>query len=266
MGRTRLAVAVALAAFVLPATAAAEIVATPTAHGIFTLESNGVLGVLERIDVRADAATPATWEVAMQRGELFAQPSLVVGSRRYRPGDGRTPGTYRISRGKHGVRFDWLQPPGSVSTRLAYRLALFGTAYTDVVDLRVPVWESWPVPVGRLTAALTLPRTPRRRVIVWVEPDSVHAAFSTSGNEVRMAMRNVDANQGVTLHAVPPRAVLSSTEGLNVENKAGLATVLAERTNRKRTTWPLVLAAAAVIGLTAVVVLRTARWRRRPPR
>ena len=202
----------------------------------------------------------------MERGELFAQPSLVVNGRRFRPGDGRTPGTFRISRGRHGVRFDWLQPPGSGSARLGYRLALFGTAYTDVVDLHVPVWESWPVPVRHLTAALKLPRTPRDRVIVWVEPGSVDAAFSTAGNEVRMAIRNAVANQGVTLHAVPPRAVLVSTEGLNVEHKAGLATVLATRTHRKRTAWPWLVAGAIVIALIAAVALRRVRSRRPLPR
>ena len=77
----------------------------------------------------------------MQRGELFAQPSLVVDGRRYRAGDGKRPGTFRISRGTRGIRFDWLQPGGAHSVRLGYRLALFGTAYTDVVDLGVPVWE-----------------------------------------------------------------------------------------------------------------------------
>ena len=266
MARARVAVAVALAALALPAASVAEIVATPAAHGVLTLDSSGVLGILESISVRADAATPATWEVAMQRGELFAQPSLVVNGRRYRPGNGSTPGTFRISRGTHGVRFDWLQPPGSGSVRLGYRLALFGTAYTDVVDLRVPVWESWPVSVGRLTAALRLPRTPRKRVIVWVEPSDVDAAFSTAGNDVRMAIHNSDANQGVTMHTVLPRAVFASTEGLNVEHKPGLATVLAARTRRNRTTWPLLVGGALLIVVTAAVVLRTARWRRRPPR
>lgn len=266
MARAPLAIAIALTALALPAAAAAKIVSTPAAHGIFTLQSNGVLGVLESVDVRADALTPATWEVAMQRGELFAEPSLVVSGRRFRPGSGSTPGTFRISRGKHGVRFDWLQPPGSRSARLGYRLALFGTAYTDVVDLRVPVWESWPVPVGRLTAALKLPRTPRRRVIVWLEPQSVHASFSTVGNDVRLAMESADANQDITLHAVVPRAVLASTEGLSVEHKAGLATVLAERKSRQQSSWPLLVGGALLIVLTALVVLRTARWRRPPPR
>jgi Predicted membrane protein (DUF2207) N-terminal domain len=266
LARARLAIAIALAALALPAAAEATIVSTSAAHGIFTLQSNGVLGVLESIDVRADGPTPASWEVAMQRGELFAEPSLVVSGRRFRPGNGSTPGTFRISRGKHGVRFDWLQPAGSHSSRLGYRLALFGTAYTDVVDLRVPVWESWPAPVGRLTAALKLPRTPGRRVIVWLEPQSVHAAFSTTGNDVRLGMQNVDANQGITLHAVVPRAVLASTEGLNVEHKPGLATVLAERKGRRQSSWPLLVGGVLLIALTALVVLRTARWRRPPPR
>ena len=158
MGRTPLVLAAALA---LASPAAADITATPDARAVFTLERNGVLGVLERVTVAADAPSAATWQVTMQRGELFAQPSLFVDGRRYHPGDGKRPGTFRISRGSRGVRFDWLQPPGTRPARLGYRLALFGTAYTDVVDLRVPVWESWPTPVGKLTAALKLPRVPK---------------------------------------------------------------------------------------------------------
>ena len=264
MAHARVALAVALAALVLPTAAAAEIVATPVAHGVFTLESNGVLGVLENMSVRTSSPTPATWEVAMQRGELFAQPSLFVNGRRYGPGDGKRPGTFRISRGTRGVRFDWLQPNGPGSVRLGYRLALFGTAYTDVVDLHVPIWESWPVSVRRLTATLKLPRTPRSRVIVWIDPRSAHAAFSTAGSDVRLAMSDVD--RAVTLHAVLPRGVLTTTDGLDVEHKAGLATVLAERNARNRSIWPYLAAAALVIALTAVVVLRTARWRRPLPR
>ena len=133
----------------MPAAAAAKLTQVPSAHAVFTLDPDGVLEVLEQLNVGADDPTPATWQVTMQRGELFAQPSLVVDEQRYTPGDGKRPGTFRISRGTRGVRFDWLQPEGVHSVRLAYRLALFGTAYSDVVDLRVPVWErGWPVPVA----------------------------------------------------------------------------------------------------------------------
>ena len=83
------------------------------------------------------------------------------------------------------------------SVRLGYRLALFGTAYTDVVDLRVPVWErEWPVPVRVLTAALKLPRIPRGRVIVWVEPRSVDTAISTSRAQIRLRSRGRSGAHG----------------------------------------------------------------------
>jgi hypothetical protein len=245
----------------LPASAAAKVVAVPSAHAVFTLESNGVLGVLERLSVRADRPTAATWQVTMQRGELFAQPSLVVDARRYRAGDGLQAGTFRISRGTRGVRFDWLQPNGAHSVRLGYRLALFGTAYTDVVDLRVPVWErDWPVPVRELTAALNLPRVPRGRVIVWVEPSTLGTTIAKSGRQIRVRIRDVAAMSPLTLRTVLPRNVLSSLDGVNVQEKPGLAAILAERNRSDRRWWPWALAASLVLAVSAVA-LRTARSR-----
>jgi hypothetical protein len=267
LGRAPVAVAVAAAALALAAQAAAEITATPAVRAVFTLERNGVLDVLESLSVTADSATGATWQVTMQRGELFAQPSLYVGGRRYGPGDGKRPRTFRISRGSRGVRFDWLQPEGAHDVRLAYRLALFGTAYTDVVDLHVPLWESgWPVDVGTLGAALKLPRVPRRHAIVWLEPRGQNAGVSTAGRAIRVQARDVGAGDSLTLRAVLPRSVLSAADGLKTENGPGLDKVIAERTSNGRAWWPWVVAAAAVAALSAAVVIRTARSRRPPPR
>jgi len=266
LARARVVLTAAFLLAIVTAPAAATIVRTRTAQAVFTLQPNGVLAVLEHLNVNADAPTPATWQVTMQRGELFAEPSLVVDGRRYRAGDGKRPGTFRISRGSGGVRFDWLQPTGAREVRLGYRLALFGTAYSDVVDLRVPVWESWPTPVGRLTAALKLPRVPRGRAIVWVEPRSVTAGISTAGREIRLSAADVDADRSVTLRSVLPRGVLTSADGLNVESKPGLPTVLAQREPDSRTWWPWALGAAAIAAVSALVVLRTARSRRPLPR
>ena len=264
MGRAPLFLGVALA---LASPAAADITATPDARAVFTLERNGVLGVLERVSATADAPTAATWQVTMQRGELFAQPSLVVDGRRYRPGDGKRPGTFRISRGSRGVRFDWLQPRGAHTARLGYRLALFGTAYTDVVDLHVPVWESgWPTAVGTLRAALDLPHVPRRHAIVWLEPRIENADVTTGGRAIRVRTREVGAGDSLTLRAVLPRSVLAATDGLNVAKRPGLEQVLAERSSSDRTWWPWALAAAAVALLSLAVVLRTTRSRRPLPR
>jgi hypothetical protein len=264
LGRAPLALAVALA---LASPAAAEINATPAVRAVFTVERNGVLGVLERVSVTADSPTAATWQVTMQRGELFAQPSLFVDERRYRPGDGKHPGTFRISRGSRGVRFDWLQPRGAHTTRLRYRLALFGTAYTDVVDLHVPLWESgWPVEVGTLGAELNLPRVPRRHAIVWLEPRTENAVVMTTGRAIRVQTRDIGAGDSLTLRAVLPRSVLAATDGLNVANKPGLEHVLAERGSSGRTWWPWAVAAAAVAVLSLAVVLRTGRSRRPLPR
>jgi hypothetical protein len=243
----------------LPASAAAKLTEVTSAHAVFTLEPDGVLEVLERVSVRADQPTPATWQVTMQRGELFAQPSVVVDDRRYRPGDGSHAETFRISRGTRGVRFDWLQPDGARSVRLGYKLALVGTAYTDVIDLRVPVWErDWPVPVRRLTAALNLPGVPRSRIIVWVEPRPTNTTVTTSGQQIRLRARDVAARTPLTLHAVLPRNVLSSLDGVNVEAKPGLQTILAQRRGTHRTWWVWALAAVVAIAVS-VVGFRIAR-------
>jgi len=267
MGRARGALIAAVAALALPASAAADITGTPAVRGVFTLERNGVLGVLERLNVEGDAPTPATWQITMQRGELFAQPSLYVDGRRYRPGDPKRPGTFKISRGSRGVRFDWLQPRGAHTVRLAYRLALFGTAYTDVVDLHVPLWESgWPVAVGALSAALALPRVPRSHAIVWLEPRRTDTHVSTSGRAIRVQTRDIGAGDSLTLRAVLPRSVLSAADGLNVDRKPGLAKVLADRRSNGRMWWPWILGAAALLVVSAAVVLRTARSRPPLPR
>jgi Predicted membrane protein (DUF2207) N-terminal domain len=267
LGRAHLALALVAGALVVPWPAAADITATPAAHGVFTLERNGVLDVLERVSVTADAPTAATWQVTMQRGELFAQPSLYMDGRRYRPGDGKRSGTFRISRGSRGVRFDWLQPHGTHTARLGYRLALFGTAYSDAIDLHVPLWESgWPVDVGTLGAALELPRVPRRRAIVWLEPRDENAVVSTAGRAIRVQTRDVGAGDALRLRAVLPRSVLAAVDGLNVANKPGLEQVLAERGSSDRTWWPWAVAAGAVALLSLAVVLRTTRSRRPLPR
>jgi hypothetical protein len=229
---------------------------------VFTLEPDGVLEVIEQLNVRTDESTPTTWQVTMQQGELFAQPSLVVAGRRYRPGDGTRAGTFRISRGTRGIRFDWLEPRGVRSVTLGYKLALFGTAYTDVVDLRVPVWErDWPVPVRELTAALNLPRVPRGRVIVWVEPRPPETTVTTSRHQIRLRTRNVDADTPLTLHAVLPRNVLSSLDGVNVQARPGLAAILAARRGNHRAWWPWALAAGVALAVSAVA-FRRARSRR----
>jgi Predicted membrane protein (DUF2207) len=260
LGHTRRGIVVGLLALALPASAAAKLTET-SARAVFTLDSDGVLEVLERLSVKADQATPTSWQITMHRGELFAQPSLVVDGRRYRPGDGRRPRTFRISRGTHGIRFDWLQPEGAHSVRLGYRLARFGTAYTDVVDLRVPVWErDWPVPVREFTAALHLPRIPRGRIMVWAEPRSQEATITTSSAQIRLAARNVDTETPLTLHAVLPRNVLTSVDGVNVEPKPGLASILDERRGEDSAWWPWAFAAVAAIVLSTVV-FRTARSR-----
>jgi hypothetical protein len=170
------------------------------------------------LSVKADQPTPTTWQITMHRGELFAHPSLVVDGHRYRPRDGRRPGTFRISRGTNGIRFDWLQPDGP-------------------------------------------PRIPRRRSIVWAEPRSQKTTITTSRKQILQAARNGDANTPLTLHAVLPRDVLTSVDGVNVEPKPGLAAILDVRRGDDSAWWSWALAAVAAIAVSAGV-FRTARSRR----
>ena len=263
----RLAVLTALAALALPATAAAASASltVPAAHVRFTLEPDGVVDVLEVIELRAKGPFAARRELSMQQGELFADPSVVVNDRLLSAGDGRTPGTFRVSRGARGIRFDWRQPRGRGSVRLGYRLALVGTAYSDVVDLRVPVWEGdWPTGVDRLTTALRYPRPAHRRVFAWIEPDSLDSTVTKTTREVRTRTAAIPAGKRVTLRVVFPRDVLESVAGLKVEKKAGLASILAER-NGGHGWWPWALGAALVLILGGVA-LRTVRSRRPRPR
>jgi hypothetical protein len=224
-----------------------------------------VVDVLEEIELRAKGPFAARRELSMQQGELFADPSVVVNDRLLSAGDGKTPGTFRVSRGARGIRFDWRQPRGPGSVRLGYRLALVGTAYSDVVDLRVPVWEGdWPAGVDTLTAALRYPRPAHRRVYAWIEPDSLDSTITKTKREVRARTAAVPAGKHVTLRVVFPRDVLESVAGLKVEQKAGLASILAEG-NDGHGWWPWALGTALVLMLGGIA-LRTVRSRRPRPR
>ena len=266
MGRAGAALAAALLALALLPSARAAVTDVRTVHVVATLEPDGVLDLLHRLDVAASAPPDTEWEVTMRQGELFAEPSLHVNGQRYVAGDGRRAGTFRISRGRRGVRFEWPQPPGPGGVRLAYRLALLGTAYSDVVDLRVPVWDGdWPVDVRELTAVLRLPSSPSGRVFAWIESASRRATIERAGRNVRLRMRDVPGDDAVTLHVVFPRSVLSSSSGVTVEEGKGLASILADRRGDENVPlWTWVLVGALVLVVSAAA-LRTAQ-RRRPRR
>ena len=95
MART---LAVALLALALAATAAAANI--PTANVVLTVEPNGVLDVLENVTLASPSAYVAAQEVSMRKGELFAQPSLVVGGHELRAGTAPTRVTFAVSRGR----------------------------------------------------------------------------------------------------------------------------------------------------------------------
>jgi hypothetical protein len=257
--RRGLIAAVAALVLVVAPGAAAGIDPLASAHAVVTVHTDGVLEMLEQLPVRAPSPSPTSWEVTMRQGELFAAPSLVVNDRRLSAGDGKRAGTFLVSRGTHGVRFDWTQPRGRGFVRFGYRLALLGTAYDDVVDLPIPIWEaSWTVPVRELTAAGKLPRLAHGRILTWLEPDTLASTITTTRGDVRVRTRNVPAKTRVVLHVVFPRNVLESTQGVNVRKGRGLGTILAARNEDGRAPWWQWVVAAVAVALLSAAVLRTA--------
>ena len=244
--------ALTVVALALPTQAGA--LTLPRAQVHVTLESNGVLDVLERVTVESQTSFVGSREISMLRGELFAAPSVVVDGRAYRVGDAQRPGTFRVTRGTRGVRIEWHEPAGNRVVRLGYRLAERPIVYRDVVDLRIAIWEKdWPVSLGSLTAALHLPRRAPARVRAWVHPDSLHARVATGRRTIQVRARGVHGE--VDLRAVFPRAVLSSTMGARTVRGIGLPSILAgERAHKGGGTWwiwllvALVAAGAAATG------------------
>ena len=266
LSRSALTACLIALAFALPAQAAT--VTLPRAQVHITLEANGVIDVLERLTVDAPTALAGTREIAMQAGDLFAAPSVVVGGRRFRAGDAKRPGTFRIARGTRGVRIEWREPSGVQEVRIGYRLAERPIVYRDVVDLRIALWErDWPVPVDLLTASLHLPQRSPARVRVWLHPSSPQASVTRDRRGVRVRARNVKGP--LELRAVFPRSVLTSTVGARRKSGLGLRAILSEeRGHRGGSSWWIWLAVAIVAAGAAAtgVALRKARSHRQPRR
>jgi len=264
LGLSRTALTAILVAFASAFSAQAASLTLPRAQVHVTLEPNGVIDMLERLTVDSPTPLVGTREIGMQRGDLFAAPSIVVDGRRFRAGDGRRAGTFRISRGTRGVRIEWREPRGLREVRIGYRLAERPIVYRDVVDLRIALWErDWPVPVGVLTASLHLPRSSPAKVRVWLQPSSIHASVSRNRRGVRVRARNVDGP--LELRAVFPRSVLMSTAGARRKAGLGLRAILAEeRGHHGGSTWWIWLAVTLVAAGAAATggALRKARSRR----
>jgi predicted membrane protein DUF2207 len=253
LGRATVAVIAALA---LAGSANAADTTIPNAHVVVTVEPDGVIDVLEAVTVHAPKPYDARQEVSMNAGELFAQPSLVVAGRRRLPA---------ISRGSRGVRISWKQPRGTTTVRLGYRLALLGVAYTDVVDVDVPLWEKdWPGRVATLTGVFRLPRASVGRVRAWLDGSYSGGFLARSQVDVRLRVHDVPAKKPLRLHVVFPRTVLTGTEGVVVKPGRGLAKILAARNHHSSSRWWWALAAVPLVILLAGI--RTARSHRRPPR
>jgi len=261
--RTALTLTAAVVALVFALPAQAFALTLPRAQVHVTLEPNGVIDVLERLTVDSPTPLVGRREIAMQPGELFAAPSIVVDGRRFEAGDAQRAGTFRVVRGTRGVRIEWREPRGLREVRIGYRLAERPIVYRDVVDLRIALWEQdWPVPVRLLTASLHLPRSSPARVRVWLHPSSLHASVSTDRRSVRVRAREVDGT--VDLRAVFPRSVLASTAGAQKKAGPGLRAILAEERARDggSSWWIWVIVAVVAAGAAATgAVLRRARPR-----
>jgi hypothetical protein len=264
LGRLALIAAAALA-FAPSALASSPNISA--AHVVLTVEPNGVIDVLEDVTLAAPAAYTAAQEVSMHAGELFAEPSVVVDDRVLHSADRPSDTTFLISRGTRGVRISWRQPAGTSTVRLGYRLALLGTAYDDVVDMDVPLWESdWPGRVALLTGFFRLPRASLGTVRAWVEGTYSGGMLSRSQGDVRVRVHDIPAKRGLRLHVVFPRTVLTGVEGVVVKHGDGLAAILAARNRRAAANWWWWTAGVVLaVGLSAAL-LRTARSRRQARR
>jgi hypothetical protein len=264
LGRLAFVIAVALA---LAPSALASSPNISAAHVVLTIEPNGVVDVLEDVTLAAPAAYTAAQEVSMHAGELFAEPSVVVDDRKLHSADRPSATTFLISRGTRGVRISWRQPAGTSTVRLGYRLALLGTAYDDVVDMDVPLWEKdWPGRVALLTGFFRLPRASIGTVRAWVEGTYAGGTLSRSQRDVRVRVQDIPPKRSLQLHVVFPRTVLTGTEGVVVKHGDGLAAILAARNRHAPASWWWWTAGIALALGLSVALLRTARSRRQAQR
>jgi len=257
--RVRGALAATAIVLAVPATATAGDVTVEHARVTVTVEPNGIVDVSEQRVIRTGTSYTADVDVPMRLGELFAEPALTVGGRRFRAGDSRAESTFLVSKGTTGIRISWRQPGGTHSANVSYRLARRALAYSDVVDLRVVLWNGGSV--KRLDATLVLPRTPRGQVTVWLDPKSADAKVATVGRKTVVRAR--DLSQALSLRMAFPRAVLASTAGTVVRPQAGLQQILAdERRSRHSSNWAAIVAGVALgAGLAAIALLYRSRRR-----
>ena len=233
----------------VPAPAAADVTLT-RARVAVTVEPNGIVDVSEQRLIHAATPYTAAVEVLMRQGELFAEPGVVVSRRTFRAGDGRATSTFLVSKGKRGIRVEWRQPRGTKNATLSYRLALRGIAYRDVVDLRLMLWNGGAA-LRQLDATVALPRAPRGRVYVWLDPRPTAATVTTAGKRISVHARDLEAKESLALRIAIPRAVLASTSGMIVRPQAGLQMIAAEEARpAHHTNWT-----AAVAGVTLAAVL-----------
>ncbi|MDX6410553.1 MAG: hypothetical protein QOE91_69 [Gaiellaceae bacterium] len=255
----RLALAATAVVLAAPAAAGAADRTVERAHVTVSVEPNGILHVTDRRLLHAPAPYTAAVDVSMRQGELFAEPAVTVGGRRFHAGDSRAAATFLVSKETTGIRIAWRQPAGTHEASVSYRLALCGVAYEDVVDLPVVLWSGGSLP--RLDASVVLPRSPRGPVYAWLDPKSTTATVATGGRQIRVRARGLTGS--LALRLAFPRAVLSSTAGTVVHPGAGLAHIVADEsrppTNRK---WTAIVAGISV-GAALVAVALLYRSRRR---
>jgi uncharacterized membrane protein len=115
---------------------------------------------------------------------------------------------------------------------LKYRLWGFTTAYDDVADVLLKVWEDgWDRGVERLSARIHVPGEPLRGdVRAWAHLNDldVSASLGSDGVSPALTASDIPGGRWVELRSTFPVTALASTSGARVVGVPGIKSILAE--------------------------------------